>query len=484
VNIKEGLSFDDILIVPSYSEVLPDEINLKTRLAGNIDLNVPVLSAAMDTVTEEELAIALALEGGLGVIHMNLPSQEQARQVAHVKRFLNWIIDMPVTVNKNQTVADALSIMKEHDISGLPVLDEGKLCGILTRRDMRFCDDESLTIEKVMTADPIVETNSASVSSAQKKFDKHRIEKLPVVDSQNRLIGLITVKDLEKHQRFPNAALDKKGRLLVAAAVSPYDYKERMLQLQEAMVDLVVIDTAHGDSKNVLSAITAIKKQYKNILVIGGNTATREGTKHLIDAGADAIKVGVGPGSICTTRIIAGIGVPQFSAIWECAEEADKQRIPVIADGGIKYSGDITKALAAGASTVMIGNLFAGLKEAPGHEIIYEGRMFKEYRGMGSIGAIEQGSGGRYQMRAETEIVPEGIEGRVPYKGELKPFLYQLVMGLCKGMGYCGCETVEKLRNYKKFIKISQAGLKESHAHDIYISRETPNYSVKFGSYL
>ncbi len=484
MTIKEGLSFDDILIVPSYSEVLPDQIDLKTRLAGNIELNVPVLSAAMDTVTEENLAIALALAGGLGVIHMNLSPREQARQVAHVKRFLNWIIDMPVTVNKDQTVADALSIMSEHDISGLPVLDQGRLCGILTRRDMRFCDDESLKIEKVMTADPIVETDAVSLSSAQKKFDKHRIEKLPVVDAENRLIGLITVKDLEKHQRFPNAALDKKGRLLVAAAVSPYDYKERMPLLQEAKVDLVVIDTAHGDSKNVIQTVSDIKKNHANILVIGGNTATRDGTKRLIDAGADAVKVGVGPGSICTTRIIAGIGVPQFSAIWECAEEADKQHIPVIADGGIKYSGDITKALSAGASTVMIGNLFAGLKEAPGHEIIYEGRMFKEYRGMGSIGAIEKGAGGRYQVSADTEIVPEGIEGRVPYKGELKPFLYQLVMGLCKGMGYCGCKTVEELRNYKKFIKISQAGLKESHAHDIYISRETPNYSVKFGSFL
>lgn len=484
MNLKEGLSFDDILIVPSYSEVLPDETNLKTRLAGNIDLNVPIVSAAMDTVTEQELAIALALEGGLGVIHMNLAPEVQARQVAHVKRYLNWIIDMPVTVNKDQTVADALLIMKEHNISGLPVLDKGKLCGILTRRDMRFCNDESLEIEKVMTPQPIVENDKVSLESAQKKFDKHRIEKLPVVDSENRLIGLITVKDLEKHQRFPKAALDKKGRLLVAAAVSPYDYKVRMPLLQEAKVDLVVIDTAHGDSKNVLKAVEDIKKQYSNILVIGGNTATKEGVKHLVGAGSDAIKVGVGPGSICTTRIIAGIGVPQFSAIWECAEEADKQNIPIIADGGIKYSGDITKALAAGASTVMIGNLFAGLKEAPGHEIIYEGRMFKEYRGMGSIGAIEQGSGGRYQMHAETEIVPEGIEGRVPYKGELKPFLFQLVMGLCKGMGYCGCKTIEQLRKYRKFVKISHAGLKESHAHDIYISRETPNYSIKYGSFV
>jgi IMP dehydrogenase len=484
VNLKEGLSFDDILIVPSYSEVLPDETDLKTRLAGNIELNVPILSAAMDTVTEEELAIAIALEGGLGVIHMNLAPEVQARQVAHVKRFLNWIIDMPVTVNKDQTVAEALLIMKEHNISGLPVLDKGKLCGILTRRDMRFCDDETLQIEKVMTPQPIVENDKVSLESAQKKFDKHRIEKLPVVDSDNRLIGLITVKDLEKHQRFPKAALDKKGRLLVAAAVSPYDYKMRMPLLQEAKVDLVVIDTAHGDSKNVLAAVTDIKKDHPNILVIGGNTATREGVKHLVDAGSDAIKVGVGPGSICTTRIIAGIGVPQFSAIMECAEVADKHSIPIIADGGIKYSGDITKALAAGASTVMIGNLFAGLKEAPGHEIIFEGRMFKEYRGMGSIGAIEQGSGGRYQMHAETEIVPEGIEGRVPYKGDLKPFLYQLVMGLCKGMGYCGCKTIPQLKDYKKFVKISHAGLKESHAHDIYISRETPNYSVKYGSFI
>jgi IMP dehydrogenase len=483
MKIIEGLSFDDVLVIPSYSEVVPKNIDTRTLLAGNITLNIPILSAAMDTVTEEDLAIAIALEGGAGVIHMNLDPEEQSRQVGKVKRFLNWIIDTPVTVEKTATVKHALSLMEKHRISGLPVIHEGKLAGILTRRDLRFLDDPNKKVEEAMTAKLIVENESVNIESAQAKFNAHRIEKLPVVDRSGRLVGLITAKDIEKHQRFPSAALDRKGRLIVGAAVSPFDYRVRMPLLQENMVDFVVVDTAHGDSKNVLSTVSDIKKNHPNICVIGGNVATGDGTRHLIEAGADAVKVGVGPGSICTTRIVAGVGIPQFTAIAECAAEADKYKIPVIGDGGIKYSGDITKAIAAGAGTVMIGNLFAGLREAPGHEIIFEGRMFKEYRGMGSMGAIEEGSGDRYLSVKGDIIVPEGIEGRVPYKGELKPFLYQLISGLKKGIGYCGCKNIEELRKYKKFVKITSAGLKESHAHDVYITQEAPNYSMKFGGY-
>lgn len=481
MKVFEGLSFDDVLIVPSYSEVYPKYIETRTRLAGDIMLNTPVLSAAMDTVTEEDLAIALALEGGAGVIHMNLPPEEQARQVGRVKRFLNWIIDQPVTVEKSDTVAQAMKLMERHGISGVLVLEAGRLVGILTHRDLRFLEDENKPVGEVMTSNLVVENENVNIESAQGKFRQHRIEKLPVVDGDGKLVGLITVKDLDKHQRYPLAALDKKGRLIVGAAVSPFDYTVRMPLLAESKVDFVVVDTAHGDSKRVVETVTAVRKAYPNICVVGGNVATKEGTQRLIEAGAHAVKVGVGPGSICTTRIVAGIGIPQFTAIMECAEEADKHNIPLIGDGGIKTSGDITKAVAAGAHTVMIGNLFAGLREAPGHEIIFEGRMFKEYRGMGSIGAIEEGSGDRYAAVKGDVIVPEGIEGRVPYKGELAPFLYQMVSGLKKGMSYCGCKTIEELRKYGKFVKITPAGLKESHAHDVYITQEAPNYSVRAG---
>ena len=477
MNIKEGLSYDDILLVPDYALILPAGIDIKTKLAGNIYLNIPILSAAMDTVTEEKLAIALALEGGAGVIHRNLKPGIQAEQVARVKRFLNWIIERPLTITKTDKVGRARNLMEEQGVSGLPVLDSSeKLCGILTSRDLRFCRDNSLSVEQIMTPDPFVEDGYATTESAQNKFDKHKIEKLPVVDKSGKLIGLITVKDMEKHRNFPNAAIDQMGRLIVGAAVSPSDYKTRIPLLLSKKVDFVVIDTAHGDSKNVVSAVNNIKKEY-NITVIGGNVATREGTKRLIDAGSDAVKVGVGPGSICTTRVIAGIGVPQFTAVLECSEEASRSNIPVIADGGVKFSGDITKAIAAGADTVMIGNLFAGLKETPGRQIIYDGRMFKEYRGMGSIGAIQAGSGDRYQVSSNDEVVPEGIEGRVPFKGELKHFLHQLTTGLKKGMGYCGCKNVEELKSYKKFVKITTLGLKESHAHDVVITQEAPNYS-------
>jgi IMP dehydrogenase len=431
----------------------------------------------MDTVTEEKLAIAIALEGGAGVIHRNLKPEEQARQVAGVKRYLNWVIDSPVTIPEDAHIRDVKAFIEKYGISGLPVVSgSGHLKGIITSRDLRFCRDDSLPVIEVMTKNPIVVQGEPSVDEARKKFDKHRIEKLPIVDGEGRLTGLITVTDMVKHESHPYAATDKSGRLIVGAAVSPQDYAVRLPLLKDARVDFVVLDTAHGDSKNVMEAVKNIKKEF-NIPVIGGNVASKEGTRRLIDAGADAVKVGIGPGSICTTRIVAGIGVPQFTAVLDCAEEAAKSNIPVIADGGIKFSGDITKAIGAGASVVMIGNLFAGLKEAPGREIIFDGRIFKEYRGMGSMGAIADGAGDRYQMGKDEDPVPEGIEGRVPYKGELSTYMNQLVSGLRKGMGYCGCHNIDELKKHRKFVKITAAGLRESHAHDITITQEAPNYS-------
>jgi len=473
----EGLSYDDVLLLPGYSDTLPKECDIKTVLCDGISLNAPIISAAMDTVTEEKLAIAIALEGGAGVIHRNLKPEEQARQVAGVKRYLNWVIDSPITVPENAHIRDVRALIEKHGVSGLPVVSgSGHLKGIITSRDLRFCRDDALPVIEVMTKDPIVVQGEPSVDEAREKFDKHRIEKLPIVDGENRLTGLITVTDMEKHESYPYAATDKSGRLIVGAAVSPQDYAARLPLLRDARVDFVVLDTAHGDSKNVMEAVRNIKKEF-NIPVIGGNVASKEGTRRLIDAGADAVKVGIGPGSICTTRIVAGIGVPQFTAVLDCAEEAAKSGIPVIADGGIKFSGDITKAIGAGASVVMIGNLFAGLKEAPGREIIFDGRIFKEYRGMGSMGAIADGAGDRYQIGKDEEPVPEGIEGRVPYKGELSTYMNQLISGLRKGMGYCGCHNIDELKKHRKFVKITAAGLRESHAHDITITQEAPNYS-------
>ncbi|MBN2651696.1 MAG: IMP dehydrogenase [Spirochaetales bacterium] len=477
MDLIEALSYDDVLLQPSYADFLPGDSDTKTVLAKDVVLNIPVISAAMDTVTEEEMAIAIALEGGAGVIHRNLTPEVQAQQVANVKRFLNWIIDNPVTVRPDMTISDVKMLTGKYGVSGLPVVDaDNTLCGIITGRDIKFCTDDSMLVKDLMTTDLIVESKNPTPASAQQKFDKYKVEKLPVVDSKNKLIGLITVKDIEKHQKFPNAATDVKGRLIVGAAISPNDWKVRIPLLLESKVDFVALDTAHGDSKSVIDAIKQIKKIY-DLPVLGGNVATAEGTRHLIEAGADAVKVGVGPGSICTTRVIAGIGVPQFTAVYECAKEAAKYNIPIIADGGIKFSGDLVKAIGAGASVVMVGNLLAGLKESPGSEIIYEGRMFKTYRGMGSVGAISQGSGDRYQMKKGEAPVPEGIEGRVPYKGELKNFMNQLVTGLKKGMGYCGCRSIEQLRNYQKFVKITASGLRESHAHDVHITQEAPNYS-------
>jgi len=474
---SEGLSYDDVLLLPGYSEILPRDCGIQTKLCEGINLNAPIISAAMDTVTEEKLAIAIALEGGAGVIHRNLRPEEQAHQVANVKRFLNWVIDSPVTVPEDAHVHDVRELVKKHGVSGLPVVNsEGKLKGIITNRDLRFCRDDSLPVTDVMTDKLVVVNGEPTVEKAREKFDEFRIEKLPVVDNEYRLTGLITVTDMEKHQNFPYAATDKTGKLIVGAAISPQDYKTRLPLLIKAKVDFVVLDTAHGDSKNVMEAIYQVKKEY-NIPVIGGNVASKEGTKRLIEAGADAVKAGIGPGSICTTRIVAGIGVPQFTAILDCAEEAAKSNIPVIADGGIKFSGDITKAIGAGASVVMIGNLFAGLKEAPGSEIIFDGRIYKEYRGMGSMGAIADGAGDRYQISKDEEPVPEGIEGRVPYKGELRTYMNQLLAGLRKGMGYCGCRNIDELKHYRKFVKITAAGLRESHPHDITITQEAPNYS-------
>jgi IMP dehydrogenase len=477
MHFEEALSYDDVLLLPGFSEILPRDCDVTTLLCGGIHLNVPVVSSAMDTVTEEKLAIAIALEGGAGVIHRNLSPEEQARQAAGVKRFLNWVIASPVTVGEDASIKDVKIVMERFNVSGMPVLDpEDRLTGIITSRDLRFCADNTLNVTDVMTKNPVVVQGEPTVSEAREKFDKHRIEKLPVVDEGGHLKGLITVKDMEKHALFPRAATDKGGRLIVGAAVSPQDYGVRMPLLKKAMVDFVVLDTAHGDTKDVMEAVTGIKKKF-GIPVIGGNVARKDGTRRLIDAGADAVKVGIGPGSICTTRIVAGIGVPQFTAVWECAEEAAKSGIPVIADGGIKFSGDIAKAIGAGASSVMIGSLFAGLKEAPGKEILFDGRIYKEYRGMGSIGALNDGAGDRYQIGKDEKPVPEGIEGRVPYKGELKNYLYQLVAGLRKGMGYCGCKNIEDLKKYRNFVKITAAGLRESHAHDVTITQEAPNYS-------
>ncbi|MDR2468187.1 MAG: IMP dehydrogenase [Spirochaetaceae bacterium] len=477
MTFKEALSYDDVLLTPGYSEILPRDCAVKTTLCAGIKLNIPVISAAMDTVTEDKLAIAIALEGGAGVIHRNLKPEEQARQISVVKRYLNWVIETPVTVAEDMLVREIKAMMTKFEVSGMPVLDKtGRLAGIITNRDLRFCTDDDLPVKEVMTKNPITEQGAPSPSSARQKFDAHRIEKLPVVDSENRLTGLITVKDMEKHDLHPHAATDSAGRLIVGAAISPQDYEMRIPLLSNARVDFVVLDTAHGDTKNVADAVRGIKKKF-DVPVVAGNVASKEGTRRLIDAGADAIKVGMGPGSICTTRIVAGVGVPQFSAVWDCAEEARTAKIPIIADGGIKFSGDLTKAIGAGADAVMIGSLLAGVKEAPGREIIFDGRIYKEYRGMGSLGAIKDGSGDRYQLCKDEEPSPEGIEGRVPFKGELRFFLHQLVSGLRKGMGYCGCTTIAELKAYRKFTRITAAGLRESHAHDVQITQEAPNYT-------
>lgn len=477
VGFPETISYDDVLLQPGFADFLPAETDVSVQLAPGIRLNVPIVSAAMDTVTEQDLAIALALEGGVGVIHRNMPPDEQARQVARVKRHLNWIIDNPVTVGPNQSIGDVRALVLQNGISGLPVIDDGVLVGIITSRDLRFAPDNNLLVRAVMTPNPVVEVGVPSIESAQAKFNEHKIEKLPVVNEHGHLTGLVTVKDMEKHNLFPNAATDEAGRLLVGAAVAPTDVERRLGVLVDARVDFIVVDTAHGDSGNVMRTIETIKQRAPQLPVVGGNIATADGARRLIDAGADIIKVGVGPGSICTTRIVAGVGVPQLSAVIAAVDVAREFDVPVIADGGIKYSGDITKALAGGAHAIMVGSLFAGLKEAPGREFLYEGRIFKSYRGMGSVAAMKKGGADRYNVAEGEEPVPEGVEGRVPYKGELRPYLHQLVTGLRKGMGYCGCRTLDELRSYRNFIKISPAGLSESHVHDVAMVQQPANYS-------
>lgn len=478
---KEGLTFDDVLLIPQQSDVLPKDVSLETTLTPEIKLNIPLLSASMDTVTECQLAIALAREGGLGILHKNLTIQEQAEQVDKVKRSEHGVITDPFFLSPNHLLSDALELMKRYKISGVPITVGGKLVGILTNRDLRFEANFNQRIGDVMTKDNLVTAKEGTtLDEAQKILGKHRIEKLPIVDINYNLKGLITIKDIEKAIQFPNSAKDQNGRLLAGAAVgTAQNTLERVDELVKAKVDIIAVDTAHGHSKKVLEIVSVIKKKYPSLPLIAGNVATAEATKALIDVGADVIKVGIGPGSICTTRIIAGIGVPQITAIMDCSEQAEKMGKHVIADGGIKFSGDITKAIGAGASAVMVGSLFAGTKESPGEMEIFQGRSFKVYRGMGSLAAMAAGSKDRYFQEDAQKFVPEGVEGRVPYRGPLSEIVYQLIGGLRSGMGYCGMPTIQALREKAQFVKITSASLIESHPHDISITKESPNYSTK-----
>lgn len=479
--LKEGLTFDDVLLIPQHSDIHPKECVLATKLSDDIQLNIPLLTAAMDTVTECGMAIAMAREGGIGIIHKNLSIDEQATHVDKVKRSEHGVITDPFFLSPTHKVTDALALMKKYKISGVPITEGTKLVGILTNRDLRFETDFDQPIGNVMTKENLVTASvGTTLAEAQKILGKHRIEKLPIVDKDFNLKGLITIKDIEKSIQYPQAAKDKNGRLLAGAAVGIGDGTlDRVKALNEAKVDVIAIDTAHGHNQSVAKMVGIIKSKYPNITLIAGNVATAAATRSLIEAGADVVKVGIGPGSICTTRIIAGIGVPQFTAIMDCAEEADKLGKRVIADGGVKFSGDIVKAIGAGASAVMIGSLFAGTKESPGALEIYQGRSFKVYRGMGSLPAMEAGSKDRYFQDGSKKLVPEGVEGRVPYRGELSEMVYQLVGGLRSGMGYCGKRTIEELRTQAEFVKISNAALIESHPHDISITKEAPNYVTK-----
>ena len=478
--LKEGLTFDDVLLIPGESDFLPNDADLSTRLA-DINLRIPLLSAGMDTVTESNLAIAMAREGGIGIIHKNMSIDEQAIQVDKVKRSEHGVITDPFYLSPAHLVSDAVELMRKYRISGVPITEKGKLVGILTNRDLRFETDFDQPIGNVMTKENLITAPvGTTLAEAQKILGRHRIEKLPLVDANFNLKGLITIKDIEKAIQYPNSAKDKNGRLLVGAAVGiSANTMDRISALVDSKVDIVAIDTAHGHSDFVIATVSKIKAKYPDLPLIAGNVATGAATEALIKAGADVIKVGMGPGSICTTRIIAGIGVPQITAIMDCAEIADKYGKQVIADGGIKYSGDITKAIGAGASAVMIGSLFAGTKESPGDIEIFQGRSFKVYRGMGSMSAMAAGSKDRYFQENAKKLVPEGVEGRVPYSGSLADVVFQLVGGLRSGMGYCGKRTIEKLRKEAKFIKISGASLVESHPHDITITKESPNYSTK-----
>jgi IMP dehydrogenase len=480
----QGITFDDVLLEPAFSDVLPREVDVRTQLTRNVRINIPIISSPMDTVTESDLAIALAQEGGLGIIHKNMSIEQQTREVEKVKRSENGIITDPVTLPPDETVGTARRIMEQHKISGVPITVNGFLKGILTRRDLRFLTDNQQRIAEVMTKDNLVTApEHTTLDAAGRILTENKVEKLLLVDENYKLKGLITIKDIDKMLNFPNACKDKRGRLRVGAAVGVKDY-ERIHSLIHAEVDVLVVDSAHGHTANIIETVQEIKRRHE-IELIAGNIATAEGARALVKAGADAVKVGIGPGSICTTRIISGVGVPQVTAIYHAAQGIKDSDVPVIADGGIRYSGDITKALAAGGSCVMIGGLFAGLAESPGQMIIYKGRSFKAYRGMGSLGAMMSGSSERYRQGTaaverdggSSKLVPEGVEGRVPYKGPLAPFVYQLVGGLRAGMGYCGARNIEALRTRTRFILISAAGVQESHPHDIAITQEAPNYS-------
>lgn len=479
--LKEGLTFDDVLLIPAESHVLPKEVDLSTRLSKDILLNVPLLSAAMDTVTESKLAIAIAREGGLGVIHKNMTIDEQAENIDRVKRSEHGVITDPFFLSPEHLISDALALMQKYRISGVPITEKGKLVGILTNRDLRFETNYDQPIKNVMTKDNLVTAPvGTTLEKAQEILGKHRIEKLPIVDKNNNLKGLITIKDIEKAIQYPHSAKDKNGRLLVGGAIGANpELLDRASALVAAKADCLVLDSAHGHNIGVLDAVEKVKNKFPNVTVIAGNVATAEATEALYKRGADVVKVGIGPGSICTTRVVAGIGVPQVTAIMDCSEVADKWGRTIIADGGIKYSGDIPKAIAAGAHAIMIGSLFAGTAESPGEMEIYQGRSFKTYRGMGSIGAMNKGSSDRYFQSANMKLVPEGVEGRVPYRGQLSEIVYQLMGGLRSGMGYCGQGTIADLRKNGQFVKISNAALIESHPHDIAITKESPNYSPK-----
>ncbi len=482
--IQEGLTFDDVLLVPAYSDILPSETDVSTQFSRNIRLKIPLCSSAMDTVTEANLAIALAQQGGIGVVHKNLSIAHQAEEIDKVKRSESGMIVDPVTIRDNKTVAEALDIMENFKISGVPVVDEnGLLVGIITNRDLRFETRFDIPVSDVMTKQPLVTVPvGTTLDEAKVKLQKHRIEKLLVVDDGGLLKGLITVKDIQKAIKYPNAAKDNLGRLLVAAAIGATgDFFERAQALINSRADVIVIDTAHGHSSRVIEAVKKVKQKYPEVELIAGNVATGEATKALIAAGVDAVKVGIGPGSICTTRVVTGAGVPQITAIDECVKAAKDSGVPVIADGGVKFSGDVVKAIAAGADSVMIGSLFAGTEEAPGEVILFQGRNFKTYRGMGSIGAMKRGSSDRYAQEgtvSDSKYVPEGIEGRVAFKGTLEDMVTQLVGGLRSGMGYTGCKTIKNLQENAKFVRITSAGLRESHVHDVIITKESPNYRL------
>ncbi len=478
--VKTGLTFDDVLLIPAESDVLPADVDLHTKLTRKISLNIPVMSAAMDTVTESRMAIALAREGGLGVIHKNMSIGAQAEQVDLVKRSENGVITNPFWLGPGHTLAEADELMAKYRISGVPICDSGKLIGIITNRDMKFETDMSQLIDNVMTRDNLVTApEGITLDEAKDILRRHKIEKLPLVDDKFHLKGLITIKDIEKAHVYPNSARDEKGRLLVGAAigVTP-DVLDRVAALVEVGADVLCLDSAHGHSKNIVECVMRIKSLYPDIQLVAGNVATAEGTRALIEAGADCVKIGIGPGSICTTRVVAGIGVPQITAIYDATQVAAEYGVPIIADGGIKYSGDIAKAVAAGANVVMLGSLLAGCEESPGGTEVYQGRQFKVYRGMGSLGAMSQGSKDRYFQQDNKKLVPEGVEGRVPYKGPVADTIYQMMGGLRAGMGYTGCGTVDELRTKAQFTQITAAGLRESHPHDIYITKEAPNYTI------